>query len=839
MPDDIPKIQKHAYIAHQRASDGESQSLEAHLLGVAELAKKHAMKIRLAEHGELLGLVHDLGKYSDEFQNYLKSAVGLLNQDDDAEFVDAAGLKGKIDHSTAGAQLIWRELSKQGRLGQMVGQLLALCIASHHSGLIDCLSGNSNNFGADNFGRRMNKPENNAHLDEALAKADASVISRFRRIMEQPKITAALQATLLKIHDATPVEDKDKIITQQQIGLLVRFLFSCLIDADRLNTANFEKPRAAKHRMNGRYTEWNILIDRLEKRLGSWTPKRPIDHLRRDISHHCLEAAERAKGIYTLTVPTGGGKTLASLRFALNHAEKNTMDRVIYVIPFTSIIDQNAEAVRNILEPNSDMKNRGRIVLEHHSNLTPEAQGWREKMLSENWDAPIVYTTMVQFLETLFGAGTRGARRMHQLANSVLIFDEIQTLPVKCVHLFNNAINFLADQCGSTVLLCTATQPLLDQVNIKKGALKISKNAELMPDVKGLFDDLKRVEVINKIKPNGWMVDEIVDLAVSELSRAESCLVIVNTKKAAQTLYVEAKKQTDKAVYHLSTDLCPAHRKQKLAEIRDRLEKKLPVLCFSTQLIEAGVDVDFGAVIRFTAGLDSIAQAAGRCNRNGENEIGIVHVINPQNEDKDLEKLPDIKIGKEKTERVFRDYADNPEKYGNRLVGPEAMAWYYKNYFFDRAEDMHYPVSAKAIGHDDTLLNLLAWNSQAATQYKKQAGKEPKSYLCPQSFMTAAKAFKSIEAPTSGVIVPHGEEGKAIIAKLCGAFEVEKHFDLLRRAQQYTVNVFPNVLKKLKDCGALHPIQEDVDILYLDARYYSQEFGLSTEPVGNMEFYCE
>ena len=306
-----------------------------------------------------------------------------------------------------------------------------------------------------------------------------------------------------------------------------------------------------------------------------------------------------------------------------------------------------------ILEPSDDPISEGRIVLEHHSDLTPEQQGWREKMLSENWDAPVVYTTMVQFLETLFGAGTRGARRMHQLANSVLIFDEIQTLPVRCVHLFNNAINFLVEQCGSTVVLCTATQPLLDRVDVKKGSIRVPDGNEIMPDLKALFDDLKRVEVVNSRKPSGWANGEIADLSIKEAHRADSCLVIVNTKKAAQTLYNLAKDQDGMDVYHLSTDLCPAHRKDKLAEIKAKLEEintkqgnAVKLLCFSTQLIEAGVDVDFGAVIRSTAGLDSIAQAAGRCNRNGNREIGIVHVVNPQ--DENLDMLPDIKIGKEK-----------------------------------------------------------------------------------------------------------------------------------------------------------------------------------------------
>lgn len=818
-------------IAHHRKSDGAIQTLEQHLRGVASMSSLYAQKLNLKDQGELIGLLHDLGKYSQAFQSYIKSAVGLLNQDEDEEFVDAAGLKGKIDHSTAGAQLIWQELSKQGQLGQIVGQILSLCVASHHSGMIDCLSSDTNSLGEDIFGRRMNKVDDRTHLQEALTKADNSILSRAKTLTGKPDMLSAMQAALTKIVRFAPIKDGKSTVAQQQFGLLARFLFSCLIDADRVDSADFESPKAEKLRAHGRYIEWSVLCDRLEKHLSELKPAKAIDYLRCDISNHCRNAASRDKGIYTLTVPTGGGKTLASLRFALHHAKKHKMDRVIYVIPFTSIIDQNAEVVRSILEPKGTEPSS--VVLEHHSNLTPEEQSWRGKILAENWDAPVIYTTSVQLLETLFGAGTRGARRMHQLANTVLIFDEIQTLPVNCVHLFNNAINFLVDQCGSTVVLCTATQPLLDQVNVEKGALRIPAGNELMSAVKKLFDELKRVEVKNRRKPGGWTNDEIASLAMEETRRAGSCLVIVNTKNAAQTLYRLCKQPDGIPLYHLSTSMCPTHRRAILTEIRERLEKRLPVLCFSTQLIEAGVDVDFGAVIRFTAGLDSIAQAAGRCNRNGLRDIGIVHVINPQ--DERIEMLQDICIGRDKAERVLDEYEDNPLQFGNDRIGLEAMKRYYTYYFFDRQSEMDYPLSANAIGHDDTLLNLLSGNSLAVHEHKEITGKIPNIYLRQQSFMSAAKAFKAIDAPTRGVIVQYGKEGQAIVADLCAAYLPDKEFDMLRRAQQFTVNVFPNVLERLTNAGAVQEIQEGTGILYLDYRYYSDEFGLSETPVRNME----
>lgn len=820
------------YIAHIRKAGGDPQSLEDHLLGVAEIAKALASKIGLAPQGELIGLLHDLGKYSNEFQAYLKSAVGLINQDGE-EFVDARGLKGKVDHSTAGAQLIWEELFKQGKIGQVVGQVLSLCIASHHSGLIDCLSSDSGRPVEDNFTRRINKSDSKTHIQEVMMKMDASIAKRFRELVDSPALIAGVKQSIQQLALRDGGTDQSQIVRLKS-GLLVRFLFSCLIDADRTNTADFERPTAARNRFNGRYIPWDVLIDRLERKLQSFGTPNPIDNIRRQVSDHCRDSASRAKGIHTLTVPTGGGKTLASLRFALHHAKKWGMDRIIYIVPFTTIIDQNAEVVRAIFELSEG--DSGRIVLEHHSNLTPEEQGWKEKILTENWDAPVVYTTSVQFLEAVFGAGTRGARRMHQLANSVLVFDEVQTVPVNCVHLFNNAINFLVEHCESTVVLCTATQPLLNRVDRDKGALRFADENEIMPDVKQLFEDLKRVTVINQRKPGGWTNEEIVHLALKEVDQSGSCLVIVNTKKMAKALLQYCKAKTSIPTYHLSTSMCPAHRKTMLGQLRELLSAPAsPVICVSTQLIEAGVDIDFGSVIRLTAGLDSVAQAAGRCNRHKLRDIGRVHVVNPS--DESLDMLKDIRCGRDVTDRLLAEATAGEWEFDGNLLGPDAMNRYFNYYFFARRNEMSYSLSPQAIGREDTILNLLSTNSIAVDDFGRSHGAAPNIYLR-QSFMSAAKAFKAIDAPTRGVIVPYGQNGKDLIGELCAVFDVDKQYELLRRAQQYTVNVFPHELKQLQERQAVHAIQEGIDILYLHTPYYSNEFGLSLTPVEPMEVLC-
>lgn len=823
------KADKSKPIAHWRESDQTPQYLADHLLNVSKHSFGFSKKIRLEVAGELIGLLHDLGKYSEDFRCYIHSALGLLNPDED-DYVDSGALKGKVDHSSAGAQFIWQILASKGPVESLIGQLLALCIASHHSGLIDCLDPE----GGDVFGKRMKKPEEKTHLEEVQSCADAEILARAHSLLDSPELIAETRNLLAAIK----LKERNSRPLLQQVGLAVRFLFSCLIDADRIDTANFEQKKVAANRPQGDYVPWAVLIRRLENALAAFAPRHPIDHLRQQISAECKDAAARSAGIFTLTVPTGGGKTLASLRFALHHAEQRKLDRIIYVIPFTSIIDQNAKVVRDILEPENCPEDQGKVVLEHHSSITPEKQTWREKMLCENWDAPVVYTTMVQLLESLFGSGTRGARRMHQLGNAVVIFDEIQTLPIRCVHLFNNAINFLSEQCNSTVVLCTATQPLLHKVAVDQGSIRLAEGHEIARDVRQLFADLKRVVVLDKRKPNGWSFDEIADLARSEMERVESCLVIVNTKDAAKQIFLASQTLVDEeSLFHLSTDMCPAHRKFELAKIKQRLESGLPTLCVSTQLIEAGVDVDFGAVIRSMAGLDCIAQAAGRCNRNGKSTQGSVHLVNPSDEHVTLEYLKDIAIGRDTVPTVLDFFRDMPERYEHDLLGPQALADYYTHYFFGRQKDMVYPVSAKeakAIGRNDSLLSLLSENGLSLAEAGRKGG-QLSSRLLNQSFMSAADAFKAIDSPTQGVVVPWGKAGADLIGRLHGAYDISLEGELLREAQQFTVNVFPHVFDKLSKAGALHAIKEGVRIFSLDSRYYSKQFGLATEPVSLME----
>ena len=816
-------------IAHVRKLDGLQQLLIDHLLETSTISGQLAAKLNLGLVGELLGLMHDFGKYSRKFQKYIHDETGLFNPDLDDEESTPNG--SKVDHSTAGAQWVYRELRKFGAaqgIGELFGQMLGLCIASHHGeGLIDCLDGEGN----PKWIERFNKTDELTHLAECEQNADEAVLQKAKELAGENLIRSLLKAVKPILSD--PVSN-DKI-KEFYLGCLTRFLFSCLIDADRINSSDFEREAQKEVRCLTEKPDWQSAIDKLEAKLAGFENRYPIDEIRRKISDDCLKRAADSQGIYTLTVPTGGGKTLASLRYALHHAQKHNLDRIIYIIPYTSIIDQNAQAVREILGED--------WVLEHHSNLEPEKQSWQDKLLSENWDKPIVFTTMVQFLDAWFGGGTRGARHIHPMTNSVLIFDEIQTLPVKCVHLFCNVLNWLTTFGKSTAVLCTATQPLLGESGLQnfsegkresiaaRGLLKQPANAEIMgkhQDLDKLFADLSRVKIRFNEKAGGWNVDEAGAFLLEQFQTALSCLFIVNTKKWAQELYQYCKGQNvpPEALFHLSTNQCAAHRKAIFDTIKARLKNKEPVICISTQLIEAGVDISMACVIRALGGLDSIAQAAGRCNRHGEKEgKGQVWVLNLQEQDF-TRILPDIQAGKTHAERVFRDFA------GQDILQPAAMERYFEYYFYQRSDEMSYSVKNSATG------SLLDWLSDnALNPYGEKNDKRSKPLpLLMQSFKSAGRAFQAIDAPTHAVIVPYGE-GAELIVKLCGEWDPKKMYDAKKKAQRYSVNVFPNVWDKLQKENALHETIEGSGIYYLNERYYNDEFGLSLDETSEMTFY--
>lgn len=424
---------------------------------------------------------------------------------------------------------------------------------------------------------------------------------------------------------------------------------------------------------------------------------------------------------------------------------------------------------------------------------------------------------------------------MHQLANSVIILDEIQTVPINCIHMLNVALRFLTHSCGATVVLCTATQPPLDKIEAEYRALSLLQEQRIIPNEKELFEKLRRVSVMDQRKIGGWEDEEIAELVEQALHDKGSVLVIVNTKRAARTLFQTLDQRGIVDIYHLSTSMCPAHRLAVLEEVKQKLLDKEPVICISTQLIEAGVDIDFGAVIRYLAGMDSIAQAAGRCNRHGKQEqLGSVWVVNPKQEN--LQQLSDIQIGIEKSERLLREFNDDPSKFDSDRIGLESMAAYYKYYFFERKDEMKYRVGPDSvIDRSDDLFSLLSTNIQSVDEYRRTNNQSLPEITFKQSFQTAAKSFRVIDSATQGVVVPFGNEGRAIVSDLCGTFAPEERYRLLKKAQRYSVNLFPHEFRKLAEKGAIQEAQPGLGIFYLDERYYSGQFGWSDKPVRDLD----
>ncbi len=811
-----------SFLARYDKKKQKAQCLWEHLNNVSRMAGKYASKVALPKTGALIGIIHDLGKATEEFQEYLKFKAGIIDK-------MSFDLKGStLDHSTAGAQVLSEKFLKDDGRPTLTSDILAIVSASHH-GFMDALAPDGSNI----FDRRLGKGESEARKDKALRALPTDILEKINHLG-----SSGIEKELENFLNRALRADFRKTEGYFTIGLMVRYLLSCLIDADRIDAADFDNKDNAGTRSHGKYVEWSLLTEKLEKYLKKFKIKHEIDHLRRRVSDNSYELASQKQGLFRLSVPTGTGKTLASLRFALHHAQKHSLDRILYVIPYTSIIDQNANSIREAL--GIDASDYG-IVLEHHSNLTitkdenkineisdDETQ---YRLLAENWDSPIVLTTMVQFLDTIYSCGTNNCRRFHQLANSVIIFDEIQTLSVNHIHLFNLALKFLLNACGTSILLCTATQPLLHKVKPVPRALPFDPKTEIKISQKQRKETLKRVEIINRVRPEGWNYQEIADLALGEHSKGKSVLVIVNTKRDALNIFKSLDIGRD---YHLSTNMCPAHRCQKLKEITEKLDQKQAFILVSTQLIEAGVDVDFDIVIRSLAGLDSIAQAAGRCNRHGSKPYkGQVFLVNSSKEN--LSRLPDIDRGKKVTERILSELeADTDGYFQDNLLSEPALERYFKYYFYERSNEMDYPVSSNSpICRSDNLVELLGGNRKSVQALLRKKNQKF-NHVLRQSFSTAAKAFQAIPHSGHGVIVPF-EEGKEIINALTGSFEPQKQFKILRKAQIFSVNMFMHELQDLEKMGAIHEVKKESGIFYLNEQFYCKKIGWTLNKANPMK----
>ncbi len=794
------------FCAHINPTTLKEQSVKEHLFSVSKMSMEYGEKISLAATGELIGILHDMGKGTEKFNSYIHYCSKHPND---------KSLRGSINHSAAGAKFIYDNfynISGSNQHQKLTSQLISLAICSHHGGLIDCLDLK----GIDIFTNKMNT-DKEIFYHEALSnfKAECLEMAHINDLFNKSK--EEIRAALIKINEI----DGSAKFGHFAAGMLEKYLFSCVIDADRYDTYTFMEGKQQEQKFDTSPL-WNELVDVLETKLKSYPNFSEIDLLREEVSISCKNFGENKPGVYQLSVPTGGGKTLSSLRYALAHAKKFHKDRIFYIIPFTTIIDQNAKEIKDILG-HEDM------ILEHHSNLvidngddTDDEQD-AYKLLTERWDSPIILTTMVQFLDTLFSGGTQSVRRMHNLANSIIIFDEIQAIPIKCINMFNSAINFLANICNATIILCTATQPLLSQTEMP---LKLSDKPNMILNMHGKFERFKRVELVDKRLIGGYSAASLKNFILDKMDQVESVLVILNTKNAAKEVFNELKKantdlpkEKQSLIFHLSTSMCPSHR-MKIIEVMRKSLGHQRLICISTQLIEAGVNISFGCVVRSLAGLDNIAQAAGRCNRHGEKPCSDVYIVNVEGEN--VSKLVDIKEGQKCTERVLDEYKENPNLFDNDLLSQKAMERYYQYYFHNRRIQMNYTLSWPH--KDKSMYDLLSGNNEAANAFDSNNGCKSKLML-KQAFKMAGSNFQVIDQNTTGVIVPYGD-GKTLITLINGDCNLSELKQYLKRAQYFSVNLFETDRIKLDEMDGIIKLKDGA-ILALREEFYTDDVGVT------------
>lgn len=713
------------FVTHRR-EDGTFQPLKEHIENVGERAAQFAAAFDAAEHGREAGLLHDIGKYSSKGQKRQR----------DPEHT------AKVDHSSAGAQEAFRRKDP----------MAAFAVAGHHGGLPD-MGGKS-------------------------AADDGTLFARLNKTLSGGDDPSAWKQEIVLNGAPSMPEWAEKCRDGRVQALYTRMLFSCLVDADFLDTENaLQGPQP-----RGGYAPLAALWEKLQGHVAPWLkePKTELCAKRNDILRRCLQGGEEEKGLFTLTVPTGGGKTVSSLAFALTHAVRHGMKRVVYVIPYTSIIEQNAKVFAEILGPEN--------VLEHHSQTeladekgdseTPDAR--RRRLACENWDAPVIVTTAVQFFESLYASKTSRCRKLHHLANSVMIFDEAQTLPVPFLKPCISAIGELVRHYSATAILCTATQPELGRLfNELAPELSIQ---EIAPEPDELFEFFRRVSFQREEKLSN---EELA----ARLTETEQVLCIVNTRKRAREIF---QLLPEEGRFHLSTLMTPQDRKRVLDAVRERLKERKPCRVVSTSLVEAGVDVDFPAVWREVAGLDSILQAAGRCNREGKKSAAesIVHIFHA---DGNIPRM--LKLNVAAAESVLADYEDVNTR-------PAIQAYFQQ----------------------------LLWAKGDAALDEKNILQSESSF----TFRKTAERFHLIDANTVTIYIPAKADAADIQALRDGQFSKA----LLRRLSKGAVNLYAQECSKLADGGAVELHADDGYAILLNEKLYSDECGLEISSEGGEGFFA-
>jgi CRISPR-associated endonuclease/helicase Cas3 len=710
--------------------------LETHLAEVAEKCLKYAASFGAGEWGWIAGRCHDLGKASAEFQRYIRQSTDRENAGEEISSPQ------RVNHSTFGARYVAQNLRGP------TGTILAFCIAGHHAGLADAWPENDST--------------NRSYLKFRLTEESVPPVPAPNLVLHPPSLS-------LKANNAP---------REFSLAFFTRMLFSCLVDADRTCTESFCEPQQAQERSIPRpsLTQLRDQLDIHLRNKSQHAPNTPVNAQRRIILQNCLDAAQGALGFYSLQVPTGGGKTLSSLAFALHHA-KARMERVIMAIPFTSIIEQTADVYRDAFGPLASLS-----IIEHHSNLKPERETRANQFATENWDAPLIVTTNVQLFESMFAASTTPCRKLHTLANSIIILDEAQTLPVELLKPTLHALRELVSNYGCTVVLCTATQPALEKRD--DFSIGLEEVRPIIPDAPRLFEVMRRV----RVEHIGTLQDD--DLA-NRIAAEHQVLCIVNTRRHAAELFDRIHASASD-VFHLSTLMCGAHRRIILRKMRQRLLHDLPCRAISTQLIEAGVDIDLPVVYRASAGFDSIAQAAGRCNREGKAPLGTTYVFD---------------TGEPPLTGMLRAAANSAKeiwKDGIDPLSPVAVEHYFRLMYWKHSADWD----------KHGIMPCMALDKNRPAELRFQ-------------FREIARRYVMIRNEQLPILIPFNRKAQQILADLTNpSVDFVPH----RRLQPYLVSVPRNVLRSLEDNHVVQAHSSGVWLL-LRRDAYSCGKGLSLGPL--------
>ena len=794
------------------------ESVAEHTKKTVFLCGEKGRRCGLARVMALCAIYHDMGKEKDSFSTYILADEKVRRK-----------LKGTISHASTGAKYIYERYHDS--LGDVKGsakimvEMISYAIAAHH-GMFDCVDADHNDI----FFAKLNKVDD---YDEAYRNAKQDYLSEydeeriFREAAEEfdlcwnriKELFGRLKPLLLSGHNIDAKEAMENC-RLYLLACLQRLILSILIDSDWEATSYFmnnvdvlSKPAAYNTKDIFQQAGRNFEAYMQEKhetielsRLSD--QERVIYEARNSLQEECRRFGQYPAGIYCLPIPTGGGKTLGSLAYALEYCRLHPeTERVIYVSPFISITEQNAQVFREAIGEDD-------WILEHHSSVIRKEEGTGEDYRSNitsrfdiNWEEPFICTTFVQFMNTLFSDKGESIRRMHRLVNAVVIIDEVQSMPVKCIHTFNYMCNFLNAVCNTNIILCTATQPTLAEA---KCPICYSKPKYMIENAADWFYKFERVKITTPEADSRYSIESLAEEIAGRTVNCRSILVVLNTKSAVRSLYDRLKARGIPAEY-LTTNLCAEHRSDKIKKIKEILEKKREtIVVVSTNLIEAGVDISFEYVYRSMAGLDSVAQAAGRCNRNGELESGMIHLIDLEGEN--AGNMTELQQNIRATESVIWQYKDSAAQ--DSLLMPKWMDVFYKNVYFNASDKMNFPLE----GLDRSILELLSRGFRP---------KEKKN-LMNQAYKTAGQQYRVIDDDSFGVIVPY-KKGAKIIEAIQNAVDPAGLKAYIRQAQRYTVNVRGNRLKQFE--GLIQSVSDRIPDLYMVASpgAYQMEYGITPE----------